>query len=136
MTARKTNAGDYVKLQKGTNPQDSAAQTITGAAIDRTGFGSCVLHAANGVASGAPTGQTVDTKIQDSATSGGVFADFAGGATAQLIADSTDAEVDIDLTGAKAFIKVIQTVGFTGGTTPKIPVSSTLALGGSITEPV
>ncbi len=136
MTTRRTNAGDYVKLQKAIDPEDSAAATITGAAIDRTGFNSCVLHAAAGAASGTPSAQTVDAKIQDSATSGGSFVDFAGGAITTITADDSDAEVDVDLSGAKAFVKVVVTVGFTGGTTPAIPVASTLALGGSEVEPV
>jgi len=136
MTTRRTNAGDYVKLQKAIDPEDSAAATITGAAIDRTGFNSCILHAAAGAATGAPSAQTVDAKIQDSATSGGSFVDFPGGAITQITADDSDAEVDIDLSGAKAFIKVVVTVAFTGGTTPAIPVASTLALGGSEVEPI
>lgn len=136
MTTRRTNAGDYVKLQKAIDPEDSAAATITGAAIDRTGFNSCVLHAAAGAASGAPSAQTVDAKIQDSATSGGSFVDLPGAAITTIVADDSDAEVDVDLSGAKAFIKVVVVVGFTGGTTPAIPVASTLALGGSEVEPI
>lgn len=136
MTTRRTNAGDYVRLQKAIDPEDSAAATITGAAIDRTGFNSCVLHASAGAVTGAPSAQTVDAKIQDSATSGGSFVDFAGGAITQITTVDSDAEVDIDLSGAKAFIKVVVTVGFTGGTTPTIPVASTLALGGSEIEPI
>lgn len=136
MTTRRTNAGDYVKLQKAIDPEDSAAATITGGPIDRTGFNSCILHAAAGAASGAPSAQTVDAKIQDSATSGGSFVDFPGAAIATITADDSDAEVDVDLSGAKAFIKVVVVVGFTGGTTPAIPVASTLALGGSEVEPV
>ena len=136
MTTRRTNAGDYVKLQKGINPEDSIAATITGPAIDRIGFNSLVLHTAAGAATGAPSAQTVDSKIQDSATSGGTFVDFAGAAIATITADDSDAEKDVDLSGAKAFIKVITVVGFTGGTTPTIPVASTVALGGSEVEPV
>ncbi len=136
MTTRRTNAGDYVKLQKAIDPEDSAAATITGAAIDRTGFNSCVLHTAAGAATGAPSAQTVDSKIQDSATSGGTFVDLTGAAITTITADDSDAEKDVDLSGAKAFIRVVTVVGFTGGTTPAIPVASTLALGGSEVEPV
>ena len=60
-----------MKMEIGIDPEDSAPATINGAAIDRrsaTGSGaSAVLHVACGAATGSPSPQTVDGKLQDSA---------------------------------------------------------------------
>ena len=122
--------GAFIKAQAGINPQDSAAATINGGAIDRQDFDSCVLHAAAGAATGAPTAQTVDAKLQDSPDGTSGWADIAGAAITQITADNAQAEVDIDLSGAKRYIRAIVAVGFTGGTTPTIPVAATVVLGG------
>lgn len=122
--------GAYVKAQAGINPQDSAAATINGAAIDRQDFDSCVLHAAAGAATGTPTAQTVDAKLQDSADGSTGWADIAGAAITQITADNGEAEKDVVLSGAKRYIRAVITVGFTGGTSPKIPVAASVVLGG------
>ena len=124
------NVGEFVKLAKGINPAASAAATINGAAIDRQGYLSCVLHHAAGAAAGAPTARTVDTKLQDSADGTAGWLDLANAAAAQLIADNTEAEKNVELTGARRYIRAVTTVTFTGGTSPTIPVAATLTLAG------
>ncbi len=130
-TPTRKDIGAFIKAQAGINPQDSAAATINGAAIDRQDFDSCVLHAACGAASGTPTAQTVDAKLQDSPDGSTGWADIAGAAITQLAADNAEAEVDVDLSGAKRYIRAVVTVGFTGGITPKIPVAASVVLGGA-----
>lgn len=135
-----TNIGAYVKNAKGINPANQAAGTINGPAIDRTGYNSCVLHHACGAATGAPSARTVDAKLQHSDASGSGFTDFVpgaagSGAAAQLVADNTEAEKDIDLTTAKQYIRVVEVVAFTAGTSPAIPVAATVTLGGKDTLP-
>ena len=39
------------------------------------------------------------------------------------------AELNLDLAGYKRYLQVIPTVAFTAGTTPKIPLAVTVALG-------
>lgn len=133
--AMQRNIGAYVKVAKGINPQASAAATINGAAIDRQGYLSCVLHHACGAAAGSPTARTVDSKIQDSADGSTGWADLSGAAATQLTADNSEAEKNVDLSGAKRYIRVVETVAFTGGTTPTIPVAAEVVLAGRDTLP-
>ena len=129
------DVGSYIKPVVGVKPTDDTGTVINGAAIDRTGFESCVLHVATGVATGAPTAQTLDAKLQDSDTSGGTFVDIVGAAITQIAADDGVAEVDVDLSIAKAFIRVVQTMVLTAGTTPRWPVKSDVILGGAVEVP-
>lgn len=140
--ALQRDIGKYIAVKKGIDPANASAGAINGAAIDRAGQGggklalSAVLHHACGAATGAPTARTVDSKIQDSADGSTGWADYVDpktgvvAAAAQLTADNQDAEVDVDLSAAKKFIRVVETVGFTGGTTPAIPVAAGVSLGG------
>jgi hypothetical protein len=130
------NVGAYVRARKAINPTNSVAATINGPAIDRRGFLSCVLHHACGAATGAPTSRTVDAKLQESADGSTGWTDIAGASATQLTADNSEAEKDVDLSGAKSFIRVVETVAFVGGTAPAIPVAATLTLGGSDSPPV
>jgi len=132
---RMHDVGAYVKPVAGINPTDSAAATINGSAIDRQGFQSCVLMVMAGAASGGPTAQTVDAKLQESDNGTSGWADVSGAAVTTVSADNSSAEVDVDLATVKRYVRVVVTVGFTGGTSPTIPVASTVVLGGSDTLP-
>jgi hypothetical protein len=74
--------------------------------------------------------QTVATKLQDSADGSTGWADVSAAAATDLTADDTEDEVDIDLSGAKRYVRAVTTVSFTAGTTPSIPVAATLVLAG------
>lgn len=124
------NIGAFIKTVVGIDPDNASAGTINGAAIDRTGFESCVLHLAAGAASGAPTTQAIDAKLQESADGATGWTDIEDAAVTQITADDTDGEVDVDLSGAKQFIRAVVEVAFTGGTTPAIPVAAAVVLGG------
>jgi hypothetical protein len=131
--ATQHDIGAEVKAVTGINPVDQAAGTVNGGSIDRSGFLSCVLHLACGAASGAPTAQTVDAKLQESADGSTGWSDITGAAVTQLTADNTESQVDVDLGTVKKFIRAVVTVGFTGGTSPSIPVAATVVLGGADT---
>jgi hypothetical protein len=131
-----TDIGAYIKSVKGVNPTNSGAATINGAAIDRQGFLSCELHHACGAASGGPSARTVDCKLQDSADGSNGWADYnpdgaGSGAAAQLSTDNAEARKAINLASAKRYIRVVETVAFTGGSSPAIPVAATVVLGGA-----
>ncbi|HWP59536.1 MAG TPA: hypothetical protein VNL14_16710 [Candidatus Acidoferrales bacterium] len=134
--------GAYIKVVKGINPANAAAGTINGAAIDRAGIGgknqfmSCVLKISCGAASGGPSAQTVNAKLQDSSDGSSGWADISGAAVTQLTADNGESQVNVDLSAAKRHIRAVVTVGFTGGTSPAIPVAAELILGGAQTLPV
>ena len=129
-----TNIAAYIKHARGIAPQDSGAQTITGTGFDRQGYLSALLVAKNGAASGAPTSYTIDAKIQDSADNT-TFADLTGASITQITADNTDQTKAIDLSGAKRYIRVVVTVTFVGGTSPKVEVDADVILGGADTLP-
>jgi len=136
------NIGSLIKVVKGINPANAAAGAINGAAIDRAGIGggnyfqSCVLKLSAGAATGGPTTRTVDAKLQESADGSTGWTDIAGAAVTQLVADNTESQKDVDLTGVKRFIRDVVTVAFTGGASPAIPVGSEVVLGGPMELPV
>ena len=131
------NIGALLKLAIGIDPaNDDGAAAINGASIDRQNLESCVLHAACGAATGTPTTQTVDAKLQDSADGSTGWADITGASVAQMTGDDEDQYKDIDLSGAKRYVRAVVTVAFTGGTSPKIPVACTIALGGAKEKPL
>lgn len=135
------NVGALVKTFAGVAPVFSAAATINGPAIDRMGYGSCVLQVQTGLDTGTPTTRSVIAKIQHSDDGSTNWTDLAvpvGGsfATTAITAVSTNAEVDVNLAGAKRYIRSVVTIAFTGGTTPTVGVSSTVVLGGLDKLPV
>ena len=144
MVAHK-DIGSQIRMLGSVAPGDRAAGAVNGTGIDRMvaesgkGYLSCVLFVQTGAASGSPTAQTVDAKIQDSADNS-TFADYtdpttaAAAAITQITADSTNREKDVNLSNAKRYVRVVLTVAFTGGTSPLWECNACLALGGSATS--
>jgi len=131
-----TDAGKYIKPVAGFSPQASdGTAAIEGPAIDRTGFLSAVLHGRTGAVTGAPTAQTYDLKLQESAD-GSTWTDIPGAAITQITAADTEADVNVNLAGAEKYIRAVGTVTFTGGTTPTLQVAATVILGGADVKPV
>jgi hypothetical protein len=54
---------------------------------------------------------------------------------AALTANNTEAEVNVDLSGLKRYVRVVTTVTFTAGTSPAIPVAAAVVLGGAESLP-
>lgn len=132
----KTNIGGYTTVTKSYIPKaETGGSAVNGGAVDRTGFLSCLMVVHSGAATGSPTSYTLAAKLQDSATSGGTYADITGAAITALTADNTVALKAVDLSGAKAFIRMVVTVTFVGGTSPTLPVAAEIVLGGKDTLP-
>lgn len=132
-----TDIGAQVKVVAGIPPtNDDGTAAINGAAIDRLGFQSAVLQVANGAAAGAPTSYTVDAKLQESADGSTGWTDISGAAITQITADNSDEYVDVNLAGAKRYIRVVATTAFVGGTSPTVPVAATVVLDGAAEKPV
>lgn len=129
------NMGAYLKMVAGHSPIDSVAAVINGAAIERTDYKSCKLHAACGLASSTPTTQSVISKLQQSVDGSTGWTDVTGAATTDMTADDGDESVDVDLGGVENYIRVVTTIAFTGGTTPAIDVQSAVVLGGAMELP-
>ncbi len=134
------NIGAVVVAASSVVPQASAAQTISGATIDREKHSmalSCVMHTVTGAESGAPTAVSVQSTLQHS-PDGTTWSNFLydGTNTAQgaaIAAASTDQNYAVDLALANRYLRVSTVVGFTGGTSPTIGVSASLILGGENT---
>jgi hypothetical protein len=129
--------GPEVKNQLGTVPAASSAGTVNGTGIDRRGFNFLILEAQTGVATGTPTSFTMDVKLQHSDVVGSGYADFQpggvaiAGAVAQITAVSSRKRKQIDLRGAKAFVRVVNVIAFVGGTSPTLANVATMQLSGA-----
>lgn len=129
--------GAYLKQEVGLKPTNSAASaTNSGAAIDRLGYDSGVLHAMIGAAAGGPSARAATWKIQESdTTTGADFVDVPGAALATMTADNAAGYIDLNLQGRKRYIRAVCTVALTGGSTPALPVAATITLGGGDSLP-
>ena len=127
--------GAFLKAEIAISPQNTAPATINGPEIDRQGKLSMVITGQAGAATGSPTAQSVIYKLQDTATTGGSFADVTGGAAAALTTDDSIVELDIDLAEVKRFVRVVAIIALTAGSTPKIDVACAAVFGGADTLP-
>lgn len=133
--AMQRNIGAYLLAGNGVIAAAQVDGTVNGAAIARDGALSLCLPIMLGAATGAPTSFTVIPKLQDSADGATGWADY-GSAGAALIADDEVSQLNIDLSGAKAYVRVVYTVLFVGGTSPAIDVAGVPVLGGHAEYPV
>ncbi len=123
------------KLVVDVDPVASTGATHDGAGINRETFNAGLFAVAAGAATGSPTGQTVDAKLQDSADDV-TYADVVVPlglivAITQITADSKVAELGGNLSTVRKFIRTRVVTTLTGGSSPTIPVSVTGALTGS-----
>lgn len=132
---RQHDAGAYIVPKGGFFPISQAAGTVNGPAIDRSGKLSGILIALCGAATGTPTTQAVDAKLQDSADGSTGWADITGAAVTQMTADDSIQRVNVKLDTARQFIRVQLVVAFTGGASPEIPIASVVDLGGADVNP-
>lgn len=135
-----TDIGAHLTAKFGVAPSLQAAGALNGAAINRQGLNSAVLITESGAVAGAPSAQTLDAKIQDSADGSTGWADFlpagaGSGSITQITAANSIARKRVNLMTAKQFIRVVQTAGFTAGTAPTIGAASVVVLGGADEEP-
>ena len=145
--AQDNDLGALTKSFLSVPPQDAAAGTINGLGMQRESvtpaFETVLLEVAVGAPSGTPTSYTVNGKLQDSAD-GTNFADitaapYTSGVNAPAITTSgtngTLSVVFANLRTLRAYVRAVVTVSFTGGTSPTVPVSSTLVFGGPDQRP-
>ena len=135
MNVNSCDIGAFIACRTGTVPAARAAGARNGTAIDRGSFSSCVLSVQAGAASGAPTAIEFGAKLQHSDDGATDWTDYEG-AEVELTEASTIAEADVDLSGAKQFIRVVESLAFTGGTTPTLGTASQVVLGGPDHLPV
>ena len=136
--------GAFVKAAGVLAPQSvDASADANGTGVDRLANGlplSCVAVVQTGTASGSPSAQSHVFKVQhaddDGSGSAGTYADLTD-ATVTVTADATLSSFDVDLSGAKQWIRLMydESSAFTGGSSPATYVSGCLLLGGFDTLP-
>jgi hypothetical protein len=136
-------------LQNGNPPLANSAGTRTSNYIDRlftnTTTGqiamaqSAKLFLMIGAITGTPTNFSLSATIQHCATSGGSYASYTDpitNATAAItITTSTtltaqEFELSVNLSAAFEFLKIVEVLSFTSGSSPACPCSELLVLGG------
>lgn len=132
--------GQIVAVQATANASATSAQT--GSAIDRIGFSSGKLVISRGAATGTPSSQTTDAKLQHSdTTTSGDFVDYTqpDGTAAAITQDTTATAkvitLDVNLVGAKRYVRAVVTPALSGGSSPAFPLGSVLVLGGAAQLP-
>ena len=137
------NGGVIAKAFLGTVPAAAkSAGTVNGTGIDRkprggTGFDSCKVLINNGATSGSPTSFTNTCKVQDSADNS-TFADYTpptGSASAVNSTASSVTEFDVDLSMARRYVRVLETIAFVGGTSPTLLANASLIAFGTNETP-
>ena len=132
------NIGAFIVPITSIFPQSSAAAVINGSSLQRSAHGlplSAVLHQHIGAIGGAPSAASVVSKIQHSPDNA-TWADYtpdgasAVATTAALTAATTGNRLNVDLSGANDFIRIVTTITFTGGTSPTVIVAAELIIGG------
>jgi len=133
-THMNNNVGAEILPVAGLPALANSAGTRNGAAIDRLQSGalagSCVIAANVGATTGTPSATTYDVRVQDSADGSTGWADVGAAITQKTSLTAALAQRDVDLTGARRFIRVVEVVAFTGGTTPATPAAVDVILGG------
>lgn len=134
------NLGEQTKSVIALLPVASTGATHNGADIDRQGFNVGVFFFQFGAATGSPSPQTGNGKIQDSLVSGSGYADsvagqFGGVAIAEQTADNKGVSLLVDFRGLKRFVRPVVTTVLTGGSTPTWPISVTAVLAGASETP-
>jgi len=116
-------------------PQSNDGTAVTGAAIDRLGFGAGKLMFEAAAASGDPTAATTAVKITHCDTEDGTYEDFVELETELSISDAVATAYDINLAGAKRYLKVVVDSTYTDGTSPANVIAAKLVLGDSDENP-
>lgn len=112
--------------------------TVTGVTVDRENYLSCCIEYSAGVCPSVPTGFTVALVLEHSTATNSGFVAWVTvptfGTAADLSAASTVVYQNVDLRGANRYIRVKETLTFTGGTSPSQVGGVNLILGDSFTE--
>lgn len=122
---------------------DSGGSAVNGAAVDTKGYNSAMAHFRNEAASGSPSASSIVWKLQESNSSGSGFGDALDN-TGTVIGGTLDGTQINDVfarieglgTNRKRYLRVVETITFTGGTSPKNLVVGEIVLGRAFTKPV
>ncbi len=122
------NIGEVVKSLTALRPQqDDGSATINGADIDRKGYKHATFLIHTGAISGTPAANTVTVNVQHASVTS-TYSNVSG-ATGTITAANTDLEINVNCEALNQYVKLTETAGFTGGTTPRVFIGSTCILG-------
>lgn len=133
--------GEQTKSVIALLPIASTGAVHNGADIDRRGFGAGVFFFQGGAATGSPSPQTCDGKIQDSAAGGGsgytdsTAGQFGAVAITQQVADNFGVALVVDFRGMDRYVRPVTTTVLTGGSSPTWPISVSAVLAGAAETP-
>jgi len=130
--ARQRNIGAWLRPFKGVF-QDAANGLITGDAVDRNGDLSCSVITQIGDAVGAPTSYIVTAEVEHSIDGSTNWVTLKSGTA--LVTNGDIGQLDVDLSSAFKFIRIIVEPVFIGGTAPTINIASIGVLSGSAEYP-
>lgn len=129
------NIGGYITPAFAVTPATYAATAqILGLPYDRTQYQSCMAYLQVGSFVTTPTSYIATAVIQHASTSTGTYTSYAT-ATAGITTGAIDTYIDVDLSGAKQFIRLYLPTPTLVGTF-QAPVAGTIILGGARTIPV
>jgi len=116
-------------IVKGFDPQANTGGAISGAIIDRIGYGEAEVAINFAVVTGSPSAATTAVVIQHGdAANLSDAATFVTAASALDISAAGIAVYPVDLSGAKRYIRVTSDATYTGGTTPGNVIGAVVAL--------
>lgn len=135
MTYIVNNIGSQILAVTGLPALANGAGNRNGSSIDRVQSGkmanSLLISANVGATTGSPSAQSYDVKLQDSADGSSGWNDVTGAAATQKTsASAATVNLEVNLAGVKRYVRVVETVAFTAGTSPATPAAVTVVLGG------
>ncbi len=127
----RNNIGAHITPTSTQVPLANSAGTRNSAAVDRLGYGSLTIVSHAGAVTGSPSDQTLDVKLQESADGSTGWTDVSGAAFAQKTSATASLRtLDVNLAGVARYVRVVEVIAMTSGTSPTYPHSACVILGG------
>ena len=129
------NVGAFISPVIGVTPATyGATAQILGLPYDRSNYQSCSALLQVGSFVTTPSSYLATLVVQHSTTSGGTYTSYAT-ASAGITTGAIQTEIDVDLSGAKQFIRLYLPTPTLSGTF-QAPVAGSIILGGARSIPV
>lgn len=136
-----TDVGSHITNSVSITPRAQTAATVEGSGIDRCAPGdqqyqSCQLFVSVGPTTGTPDSFSVAVTMEDSADNLSFAAMSPAVAITTITAINTSQYVNVNLKGARRYVRAVAVVAFVGGTSPTVGIAANVTLGGATKLPV
>lgn len=139
MNPRQNDIGHYIKTNNNSIPIQNvnAGSDVNGTGFDRQGYGSGVMQAQTGSATGSPSAQTHRFVLEESSDNSTFTTaqDRSGNdITIDITEDDKLDEIDVDFQALKRYLRVTYDASessFTGGSSPTNDIAASLIFGGA-----